>query len=328
MLFHEIGVVSPILAIAYDLAFSQTNTLKTIARKAYYLIVLSPLLPYAVLRYSANSHWLSGDYSYNLFKLPFNFIGNILGYFMLAAAGPATLPLYEKLRDLLRLNLPAAIIGSVLLIGIFVFLYRTVFRKLELSEKKIVAFSILFFVVSLLPFLGLGNIASRYIHLASFGFSILFIIFAKKFYNYLSNSGAVISGSILAIAMIIFGSLHLFQLQEINSDWKNASRKTQSVLTTLGYVYAHYTAEDLSALYFVDLPTRHGQAWVFPVGLDDAVWLVFKDKNINVHQVGTVEEAFGILGDSTAGRVFKFDDNGKLTEYIKETTGKITPEGK
>ncbi len=328
MLFHEIGVVGPFLIITYDLVFSQTHIIKSLTNKAYYLIILSPLIPYAVLRYLADSHWLSGDYNYNFVKLPFNFIGNLFGYFMLSAAGPSTLPLYEKLRDVLKSNIAPALIGSLIIIYFAFLAYRTVIKKLDFSEKKIVVFALLFFIVSLLPFLGLGNIASRYSYLSSVGFCLLFVVIVQKLYGYLLENGKLVAMAIIVIVLIIFSSTHLFQLQKINADWKNAGRKTQSVLTTLGYVYAHYPAEDVSALYFINVPIREGDAWVFPVGLTDAVWLVFRDKNVKVHQVGTVKEAFGILGNSTTGRVFEFDSNGKLIEYIKRVTGGIVPEGK
>ncbi|MEX2013223.1 MAG: hypothetical protein WD967_02365 [Candidatus Levyibacteriota bacterium] len=326
MLFHELGIVAPLLVITYDLVFSDRVTLKFIKEKAYYLIVLFPLLPYALLRYSSNSHWSGGDYSYSLLKLPFNFVGNALGYFMLSSFGPATLPVYEKLRDMLRSNLGIAIIGSLVVVFVFLTLYRFISKKFELSERKLIIFSAVFFIVSLLPFLGLGNIASRYSYLASFAFCLVFVILARKLYSYLLDSGKLVAGAIIVIVLIIFSSAHLFQLQKINGDWKNAGVRTQSVLTALGYVYAHYTIQETPEIFFVNVPIREGNAWVFPVGLTDAAWLVFRDKPVKIHQVGSVEEAFALPGDP-ARRVFEFDSDGKLIEYIKTLTGEITPEG-
>ena len=40
--------------------------------------------------------------------------------------------------------------------------------------KRILLFGSLFFIISLLPFLGLGNITSRYSYFASFGFILIF----------------------------------------------------------------------------------------------------------------------------------------------------------
>lgn len=328
MLFHEFGVVTPLLILTYDLVFWGGVSFKFLKKKAYYLMVLFPLLPYGVLRYSANSHWLSGDYSYNLLKLPFNFIGNILGYFMLSSAGPAAFPLYEKLRDVSRENLVVAIIGSLVIVFVSVILYRFIFKKLEISERRLMTFSAAFFIVSLLPFLGLGNITSRYSYLASFAFCLVFVIIVRKLYNYLLDNGRLVAGAIIVIVLMIFSSMHLFQLQKINGDWKNAGLRTQSVLTTLGYVYAHYTTQKAPEIFFVDVPIREGEAWVFPVGLTDAAWLVFRDTPVKIHQVGSVEEAFDILTDPARGRVFKFDKDGKIIEYMKTLSGEIVPNGK
>ncbi len=327
MLFHELGVVAPLLILTYDFVFPGNVSFKFIKRKAYYLMVLFPLLPYAVLRYSAGSHWLSGDYNYNLLKLPFNFVGNIIGYFMLSSAGPATLPLYEKFRDVLRDNLAVALIGSLVIVFVFVLLHRFALKRLELADKKLIIFAIAFFAVSLLPFLGLGNITSRYSYLASFAFCLVFVIIARKLYDYLLDNGRLVAGAISVIALMIFSSMHLFQLQKINGDWKNAGLKTQNVLTTLGYVYAHYTTQEAPEIFFVNVPIREGEAWVFPVGLIDAAWLVFRDTPVKIHQVGSVEEAFGILTDPLRGKVFKFDSGGNLIEYMKTLTGEIVPNG-
>ncbi|MBI2195575.1 MAG: O-antigen ligase family protein [Candidatus Levybacteria bacterium] len=326
LLFHEIGVIVPFLIIAYDLVFSE-GRLISLSKKAHYLVVLFPLLPYVALRYMAGSHWLSGDYSYSLVKLPFNFIGNLFGYFMLTAFGPTTLPLYEKLRDVLRSNLAVAFVGGLVVISLVVFLFRLTAGKLDYSKMRVIIFSALFFVLSLLPFLGLGNISSRYSYLATFGFCILFVVFVKKFYEYLSSSGKITAGAILVVTLIIFSSAHLFQLQKANSDWRTAGRKTQNILVSLGYIYAHYDSEDTEALYFINIPTKSQDAWIFPVGFSDALWLVFKEDSYRAHQVGTAQEAFNLMGGTINGRVFEFDSNGKLIELIKTRSGEILPEG-
>ncbi|MEX2007354.1 MAG: hypothetical protein WD992_01135 [Candidatus Levyibacteriota bacterium] len=324
LLFHEVGVIVPFLIISYDLIFSEAHPLRSLSKKIYYLIILFPLLPYFLLRYMANSHWLSGDYSYSLIKLPFNFIGNLLGYFMLSALGPSTLPVYEKLRDGLRSNLIFALIGVLVLVAITILAYRLVVKKLDYSQMKVVVFAVLFFVVSLLPFLGLGNITSRYSYLATFGICILVVLSVKKLYEYLGNNGRIIAGGVVIVTLIVFLSAHLFQLQKVNSDWRTAGRKTQSILVSLGYIYAHYDSEDAEALYFTNIPTKSGEAWVFPVGFSDALWLVFKEDSVRAHQVGTAQEAFNLVGD-TNGRVFEFDPSGKLIELMKERSGKISP---
>ncbi|MBF8249952.1 MAG: hypothetical protein HW400_553 [Candidatus Levybacteria bacterium] len=327
LMFHEVGVVVPILIILYDLVFGSETGKDKISKKATYFITLLPLLPYFLLRIFSQSHWFNGDYSYNLLKLPFNVVGNTLGYLALALFGPGSLGIYEKLRVLSRNHVLLAILGLLALLFLLFKIYSSVIEKMETSEKKIVVFSFLFFVISLLPFLGLGNISSRYSYLSSFGFVVLFVFFLKKIYYYLLNNGKYIAASIVILIIIVFSSLQLFQLQRIQTNWSEAGEKTKGFLTSLDWVYAHYPEQYTKRLYFVNVPIRNGEAWVFPVGLNDAAWLVFRDKDVKVYQAKSVEQAFAEIGNGY-GKVFKFDDSENLIEMIKDIQGKIVPIGK
>ena len=42
-------------------------------------------------------------------------------------------------------------------------------------------------------------------------------------------------------------------------------------------------------LHFVDIPIKSGQAWVFPVGLPDALWFAFQNGDLQVFNDATVE---------------------------------------
>ncbi|MBI2031215.1 MAG: O-antigen ligase family protein [Candidatus Levybacteria bacterium] len=324
LLFHELGIIAPLLIIFYDLIFQEKIILKSLFSKLYYYILFFPVLPYLLLRLLSQSHWLSGDYNYNLLKLPFNFFGNILGYFILILFGSFSLNFYEGLRSLLRANIPFAFLSLVVLLLIFILFYRFLFRKLENNEKRILVFSILFFIVSLLPFLGLGNITSRYSYLASFGISLLLSFFLVKLFKFLYVKDRQITISIFALIAVFFLSIQLFQFQKTQTDWQRAGQKSKSFLSSLENAYVHYGVSEASTLYFVDVPIREGEAWIFPVGLEDATWLLFPGKNIKVNIVKSVDEAFAIMSEPN-GRVFKFNEDGTLVEWIKNIHGEITP---
>lgn len=323
LLFHELGVIVPLLVILYDIIFDRTFIKNPLTEKIY-LILLSPLLPYFLLRLSSKSHWFNGDYSYNFIKFPFNVIGNVLGYFALSLFGPSMLPFYEKLRVFSREHVIVALLGSIIVFFLFVQLWRLLVKKITPEEKKIVVFAFLFFVISLLPFLGLGNIASRYSYLASFTFAIIFVFFLKKTYDFLLSNGKYVAITSMLLISTVFVAAHLFQLQRIQTEWAEAGEKSQNFLTSLDYIYAHYPKEETQRLYFVNVPIRHGEAWVFPVGLDDAVWLVLRDNRPKLYQVKDADLAFKEL-DESSGKVFQFGDRGRLIELRKTKSGIIYP---
>lgn len=324
-LFHELGVVTPLILIAYDLVFNGSLTLSRLLKKDY-LILLSPLALYSILRVVSQSHWFSGDYSYNLVKLPFNIIGNTVGYFLINLFGTQSFVFYETLRNLLRENIIFSFFAILPLIFLFIFLYRKVYRRLDNNERKIVLFGLLFFLVALLPFLGLGNITSRYSYLSSIGFSILFVFFAKKAYNYAKTIADKYTLFMISVLIsTIFLSVQLFQLQSIHRDWKVAGDTVKNFLISFENVflltpfgtYKDYDDKKTSNLYFAQVPIKKGEAWIFPVGLPDALWFALKNKDFTVETAPTLElvlDRADILSDND---VFVFEEDGTVKKVFR-----------
>lgn len=317
-LFHELGIVSPLLLIAYDFIFR--SSIKKIFKKEY-LFLLLPLIPYLILRFVSQSHWFSGDYSYNIFKLPFNIVGNLIGYFTLDLFGPQSLGFYESLRNLLKGNFILAGLGSIAVISIVVFSARSLSEKFNLEEKRAIVFGVLFFILALLPFLGLGNITSRYAYLSSIGFIIIIALLVDRLFSYLRTlSDKYTFSMIVILTAIIFLSFQLFQLQNIHTEWKVAGERVQKFLRSFEDVfllnqygaYDEYDTKKPMTFYFVDVPIRFGDAWVFPVGLKDALWFALENKNFTV-------ETFGTLGDA----LFRQENNPNATVFIFEEDGTV-----
>ena len=315
LLFHELGVVSPLVIIIYDMVFRRKESQKLL--KKGHVLLLSVILPYFVLRLLSNSHWFSGDYSYNLLNLPFNFIGNSLGYLALGFFGPSSLPFYDVLRSILRDNLFIAGFAGVIAVFVLYFSLRLIIEKTSVSDKKIIIFASLFFVISLLPFLGLGNITSRYSYLASFSIALMLVFLLKKLYPYLQTQGKNIAFSLMSIILIIYVSFQLMQLQGVHSDWREAGDRSRRLFVSLDHIYVDSWKNDKVQLYFVDVPIKNGNAWIFPVGLHDAVWFAYKNENVSVFVENSVEDALLHAASSPNGRVFKFDNNAVLYEVTR-----------
>jgi hypothetical protein len=323
MFFHEMGVIVPLLIILYDYIFAE-KLAERLSRKATYLILLSPILPYLGLRFLASSHWLSGDYSYNFFKLPYNILGNALGYLSLDLFGPQSLPFYETLRNSLKSHILIALPLSLLVIFGFIMICRLIMKKMEENDRKAVVFGFWFFIIALFPFLGLGNITSRYSYLSSVGFVIILAVFLKQIYSYIvSVTEKYIGVACIIIIATVFSMIQLFGLQKLYSDWQAAGNESQRFLISLEEHSQDSWLSQKTQFYFVNPPIKNGEAWVWPVGLQDATWFTFKNPNLAVYVVSDVNSAFEQAKDMSNSHVFVFDGSGNVDEIIRGKDGKI-----
>ena len=317
LLFHEAGVVAPFLIILYMSVKKESFSLKMFKRLRYSLLFL-PIPLYLGVRFLSQSHWFSGDYNYNLLKLPLNVAGNAVGYLFLSLFGPIVLPFYTTVRSITRENIIVAIPIMLGVLLLFYFGYRLLIKRLEKDEKRIIIFASLFSLIVLLPFLGLGNIAPRYSYLSSMGVVILLAFFIKKLYEYLLSQGRDIALLVSALVITVFYLFHIMQVQQIHSDWYEAGQKAKRFIVAVDALYADYWSKEPMQFHFVNVPIRIGEAWVFPVGLQDALWFSFQNPNMHVYQWQTVEEALNAVDGSNNQLVFEFDESGKIVERKKK----------
>ena len=317
LLFHEMGVVIPLLLIAYKLIFDESVSVAKIFKKREYLFLFIPILVYLFVRFISNSHWFSGDYAYDILKFPLNTAGNIAGYLSLIFLGPASLPFYQALRNFWREYVAIALIIAPIILFLLAFFCKMVIKKAEREDLKIIKFGLLFFLIALLPFLGLGNITSRYSYVASLGPLLIFVLLIQKLYNYLVNFGKDIAVMSIIIVISVFSLFHIIQVQQIHGEWHTAGEKTKRFFVSIDSLYTNYWSQEEAQLHFVNVPIRHGDAWVFPVGLEDAIWLSFRNDNLRVYKHQSLKEAFNAAGLSPSNHVFKFRDDGGVEEVIR-----------
>lgn len=318
LLFHELGIIVPFLILLYKFTQDESFTLSNIFRKSYSMLLFLPILPYLAIRFVAQSHWFSGDYNYNLLKFPVNAIGNMIGYFFLTLFGPLSLSFYQTLRATFKEQVLISIVVSIILAVVFIFIYRIGIGRMKKEEKKIVLFGVLFFIISLLPFLGLGNITSRYSYLSSMGVIIVLVYLIKKSYLYLIGNGREIAIGSLVVVLGLFSLFHMIQVQQIHSDWYEAGKKSQNFFIAIDESYRDYWAKEPMTFHFVNVPLRVGEAWVFPVGLADALWLTFRNPDTQVYTWQTTQEALSAAAQGSKNeKVFLFDESGRVKLHEK-----------
>ncbi len=316
LLFHELGIITPLLFLLYIWIFGDESVrLKTLWKNMHYRILFLPIPIYAVVRFLARSHWLSGDYNYNLLKLPFNVLGNATGYAALTFIGPFSEPFYQTLRNILKTHALIAFGAAAIAFFIITFILKRTLKVLKKNDLKIVQFGMLFSIIALLPFLGLGNISPRYSYLASIGVVFLLVFFINKLYAYLLNNGRDIAIAGVTVVVGIFSLLQIVQLQQLHSEWYEAGEKTKRFFVALDSVYDDYWTNQPMEFHFVNVPIRFGGAWVFPVGIPDALWFIFQNPNVKVFTWPTLSQAFdAVPAYSRTQKVFVFNEDGSVKE--------------
>ncbi len=306
---HESGIVFPLLCLLVFL-FSKKDKRDFI----FVLLFGAEAAFYLFMRLIASSHWLSGDYNYNFLKLPINFVGNLFGYLGLTILGTEFLPFYQNLRGFWREHIFWFVIILIFITVIILKLKKRLNVKLSkvYIDGKIIFFFFSLSFISLLPFLGLGNISIRYNYLASFGFSAILafvlVSFVYRVRRYKIRMVFLILTSLFL--SIYFIKLTIRQLQQ----WSKASDISYTTLRALKDNYLEFP--EGATLCFVNVPIKYENAWVFPVGLEDALWFIYRDQTLGVVKVSELESAKDYKKSTLPTYVFVFDEQNNLKEYL------------
>lgn len=320
MTFHELGIVTPLLYLLYEWTITETRFSRStfMMRLEHWLLVL-PVPLYAVFRFISGSHWLNGDYSYNFLKLPFNSIGNAFGYVLLGLTGSFGAPLYQIVRANMRTHVLLTAAIGIGIAAVFVWVVPTIRQFLTLRDRTILLFSSGFFLIALLPFLGLGNISPRYGYLASAGLVYLLVFGLEKIYTLTLESGKDAALGVVGLFISLFFMVQITSIQQLHRDWFEAGEKVQRFFVSMESHYQDEWASTPMQFHFVSVPIRYRDAWVFPVGLSDALWFIFRNPDARLYSWSSVDEPLKLVTpDSKTQKIFVFDDQGNLREVKKE----------
>ena len=300
---HECMVVFPLALIFWDLSFNWPKRAKKwLARMKFFVPFLLLTGVYFWLRNGvAQAHGLSGDYNYNLIHLPFNFVGNLVGYFGELVAGVRFVYFYDLSRSYFRVHQSAAL-GLLVILALLAWRFC---RRWRLD--RVVIFLLGWMVILLLPFLGLGNIAERYIYLADAGFFIILAMgltsFFEKARKYKLKLG-MLSFVLVTSSLLVF---YILGLKKAEQEWFQAGETANKILLALGSNYSRFPAG--STLYFVNLPIRQGRAWIFPVGLKDGLWFIYKNDDLEIKKISNLAKAKMLAGHAGV-YVFVYKEGG------------------
>ena len=311
-LSYEGAIILLPLIVLLDLFISKVKVISAKTFLKYSPFALITVL-YPFVRLATHSVNFGGDYSYSLSHLLPNFVGNFLGYFGLFVLGEPFLPFYTMSRTALRgdvLYVAVFLFFAIIALGVIVFVNKKRLENWYKSESiRFIVFCLLFSFIGLIPFLGLGNLSERYGYLAAVGFALLLAFIFGKISNLAHKNNIKIA--ILVVLTILLGSWYYYQNGVENAQWHEAGRITQR---TLGYLRLFYDGSHPNAnFYFVNVPIKKDQAWIFPVGLSDGIWFIYRDNTIKVHEINSLSEGEKIAAEKIPNSfVFAFDKNNNI----------------
>jgi hypothetical protein len=247
-----------------------------------WITVLIPL--YWLVRQQSGAIFAEGDYAYNLFKLPVNIVANSAGYLTAIFAGPRAVEFFGSIRSVYKTEVKNILIISGFVIAGSVFIVRKIRTRLRnYSEPSI---WILSSVILLIPYLGLGGIAERYVLTASG----LCIIGLGIFLDILFESNNGLRKVLCYALLLVLIGWNISETGRVSGDWGKAHEVSMQTLLTMKREF--FPVKIPTWFAFVNVPIRYGRAWVFPTGMDDALWHLFRGSQYHTYYDQTLSSAF------------------------------------
>jgi hypothetical protein len=315
-LSYEMAVILPFLFVVTDVFIAKTKKSKSTIFP--YIPVIMLELGYFVVSKHAHALGPQGDYSYSIIHFIPNFFGNLFGYAGILLTGEFFFPIYTFLRETMRMFTASVI---VLFFTLFIMLIIIALRHknhILLSIKKHYkdtwVYGFLFALISLVPFIGLGNITERYVYLSSIGFTIIVVSCFDKIAEVV-NKKKIQWTILLYVGFSTIVLLFSVYVKNESLQWQRAGKITQNMLMLLKENYTKIDAKD--RMIFANVPIRMENAWIFPVGLPDALWFIYRDSTPKIYIVGSIKEAKSIAqmpASNSTPYIFSFDKKGTIVE--------------
>ncbi len=277
MLSYEGGFFAPIA-----IWFISTFIGKHRWDRYVWLLLLMPV--YWYMRLSSGALFQSGDYAYNPTKLLFNIPANTVAYVGSVFGGPVFIDWMSTVR--LQMKAYPEIAGIILSIVCItcVFLIGK-FKQGLVSSKQSVVFLVAG-IFMLVPYLGLGGAADRYLFSASLFFAMGLALFVERIFNN-SDTRKKVFLSVCILAMVWW---NMRQITDLSSQWSMAHDMTKRSLLKMKTEFFPIRIPTL--FVFVDIPAKYGHAWVYPNGVDDALWHLFRGSQYSAITAPDLPTAF------------------------------------
>jgi len=286
-------------------------------KKVFWILALIPL--YILLRNYAGSVPPSGDYGYKWSTFIVNSCANSVTYFVSVFTGPIAIEWAEKMRVSLKTFLLPITIGIGILIGVFTGVALK--NKRIINSYKQYFIWALCFILSLAAYLGLGGTSERYVYIAS-----LFVVIAiTRMMSDLFEKKLYIWFAVVLLGVVNMGIWNVREIERLYNDWKMAGTIVEQSL--LKIKKETFPPKDRKTFFILNTPIRYGRAWIYPTGMTDAIWHMYRQSPFRVIPVSSLADAFSFELTTGDREVFVFDGYELKRGIREETVVEPTHEG-
>lgn len=271
-------------------------------------LLLIPI--YMVVRPGAAFILPTGIFSYSSEAIVPTLYTNVIGYVGGMVLGPVVLENLGNIRTAFQSYQQVlsylSIVLTLIIVGIGVRKWKFV------RESSRVGIWFIFTGIALLPYLGFEQISEKNAYIPSAFFTVgMGMVFEK-----LAKKYTAISIRILLLSVIVcIGFWNFRETQRLSGEWKKAAAVSEQTLLAIRKGY--FPLREPTFFAFVNPPIRYGRAWIFPAGLQDALWHMFREGSYVIMIFPTVEDAMNYPAPKLAREVLTFD-NYVLKRVIRE----------
>jgi hypothetical protein len=253
------------------------------------------------MRSSAGALSPSGDYGYKLSTFFINSVSNTAGYTVSMLFGPGIIELWNSIRIQMRTYIKEISVGALFILGIVSALVWKYKNQLFAYKQSCIWF--VCYVICFAAYVPLGGMAERYVYIPSIFGIMALTLFAHDLWQRVS--GIWMRTVIVSLtAVLLF--VNIRGVFAVGNDWEKAGSIVEQTLRVVKS--EAFPPKNPKHFYIVNTPIRYGRAWVFPTGLNDALWHIYRESPYTVTPVSSIEEGYRMTFKNGDREVFTFED--------------------
>lgn len=240
-----------------------------------------------------------GDYGYKWSTFFINSIANGIGYTIAACAGPAVVEWWNALRLTVKPYLKELSGGAVLLV---IAVVRLVWAKrTAIKQHRMMLVWGLCYLIAFGAYVPLGGMAERYVYIPS-----MFLIPAiMTGIDAIWRKSGKVMKAISVVVLVGCIVWNVVDVQTVGKDWEKASSVVDQSLRVIKK--EAWPPMNILHFYIVNIPIRYGRAWIYPTGMTDALWHMYRQNPYEVIPVASIQEGYSRVFGIGDRRVFIFE---------------------